>query len=412
MVVQDLKPQRSPSHQFVDWIRSSIDSASDTLGIRKVKVPDEVSNTVDQPTVAVRERKILSTPDGPEPVSFPSFLNSGHARPTLYSFRRASLLDGIEQTLDVQVSRRAVLLPPLKETKNKLNRAFKNFINADLLPVPITLPQTTYDATTKTLISLPNRRRTSTDSSPSRQSTTTSFVGLATIFLGACVVIGSVYNTFPQLSEDERIKVKLPRDIEDAKELGRVLSKYKDTNYFEVMSAFFVTYIFLQTFAIPGSVFLSILSGFMYPFYLALPMVCLCSGIGATGCYMISHFVGKPLIRKYLEERVRKWNEVVDSQREHLFNYLLFLRITPFLPNWFINVVSPLIEIPVSTFFLATFLGVAPLSFIAIQGGTTLYQLTTAREAISWTGIIVMAGLAVLSLVPVLVKKSLKEKFS
>ena len=31
--------------------------------------------------------------------------------------------------------------------------------------------------------------------------------------------------------------------MEDAKELGRVLSKYKDTNYYEVMLAFFITYI-------------------------------------------------------------------------------------------------------------------------------------------------------------------------
>lgn len=171
MVVQDVKPQRSPSHQFVDWIRSSIDSASDTLGIGKVKVVDEVPDydDVDRPIVAVRERKTFSLSDGPELVSFPSFLNDGHARPPMYSFRRASLLDGIEQTLDVQVSRRAILLPPLKETKNKLNRAFHNFINPDLqpggqslLPVPITLPQTAYDETTKTLISLPNGRRSTT----------------------------------------------------------------------------------------------------------------------------------------------------------------------------------------------------------------------------------------------------------
>lgn len=101
----------------------------------------------------------------------------------------------------------------------------------------------------------------------------------------------------------------------------------------------------------------------------------------------------------------------VDGQREHLFNYLLFLRITPFLPNWFINIVSPVIEIPISTFFIATFIGVAPLSFIAIQAGTTLYQLTAAGDAISWTSVIVMAVLAVLSLVPVLLKKTLKGKF-
>lgn len=99
----------------------------------------------------------------------------------------------------------------------------------------------------------------------------------------------------------------------------------------------------------------------------------------------------------------------VDGHRGDLFNYLLFLRITPFLPNWFINIVSPIINIPVYTFFIATFIGVAPLSFIAIQAGTTLYQLTTAGDAFSGKGIAAMAVLAVLSLVPVMYKKY-KEK--
>ena len=36
---------------------------------------------------------------------------------------------------------------------------------------------------------------------------------------------------------------KLPRDIDDAKALGRVLSKYKDTHFFTVMGGVVVTYV-------------------------------------------------------------------------------------------------------------------------------------------------------------------------
>jgi len=63
-----------------------------------------------------------------------------------------------------------------------------------------------------------------------------------------------------------------------------------------------------------------------------------------------------------------------------MLNYLLFLRITPFLPNWFINIVSPVIEIPAGLFFIATFLGVAPLSFIAIQVRTVEYIQTIVNS--------------------------------
>ena len=42
---------------------------------------------------------------------------------------------------------------------------------------------------------------------------------------------------------DERKYLKLPWDIEDAKSLGRVLNRYKEKYYFEVLSAVFVSYI-------------------------------------------------------------------------------------------------------------------------------------------------------------------------
>ena len=49
---------------------------------------------------------------------------------------------------------------------------------------------------------------------------------------------------------------------------------------FEVFAGFVCVYIFLQTFAIPGSIFLSIISGFLFPFPLALFAVCFCSATG------------------------------------------------------------------------------------------------------------------------------------
>lgn len=53
--------------------------------------------------------------------------------------------------------------------------------------------------------------------------------------------------------------------------------------------------------------------------------------------------------------------------------------------------------------------GVAPPSFVAIQAGQTLYQLSTSGDAWSWTSVVVLAVFAVLSLVPVMFQKQLKE---
>jgi uncharacterized membrane protein YdjX (TVP38/TMEM64 family) len=36
---------------------------------------------------------------------------------------------------------------------------------------------------------------------------------------------------------------------------------------------------------------------------------------------------------------------------------MLFLRITPLLPNWFVNVASPIVGVPLHIFVLATLVG-------------------------------------------------------
>ena len=47
----------------------------------------------------------------------------------------------------------------------------------------------------------------------------------------------------------------------------------------------------------------------------------------------------------------------MNKHKDDLINYIVFLRITPFLPNWFINIVSPVIGVPVMPFFIATVIG-------------------------------------------------------
>ena len=55
--------------------------------------------------------------------------------------------------------------------------------------------------------------------------------------------------------------------------------------------------------------------------------------------------------------------------------------------------------------------GVAPPSFVAIQAGTTLQKLTSSKDAVSWGAVALLAVFAMLSLLPVLFKKRLRDKF-
>jgi uncharacterized membrane protein YdjX (TVP38/TMEM64 family) len=57
----------------------------------------------------------------------------------------------------------------------------------------------------------------------------------------------------------------------------------------------------------------------------------------------------------------------VARRRQKLLNYMLFLRVTPTLPNTFINLASPIVDVPYHTFLLATLIGLIPAAYVTVR---------------------------------------------
>jgi len=237
------------------------------------------------------------------------------------------------------------------------------------------------------------------------------YLSLALIFLTSVVSLIGVYQTLPQFEESEKPYIRFPMNMDDAKALGDILSRYTDNYYFQVLSGVCVSYIFLQTFAIPGSIFLSILSGFLFSFPVALLLICFCSATGASFCYLLSYLSGRRIIYRFFPQRVQEWSETVQRHKNNLLNYIIFLRVTPLIPNWFINITAPVLDVPLLQFWLGTFIGVGPPSVVAIQAGTTLHDLASANDAVSWQSVIILLLVGVVSLVPIIMKDMLKNYF-
>ncbi|PAA94409.1 hypothetical protein BOX15_Mlig007117g2 [Macrostomum lignano] len=233
---------------------------------------------------------------------------------------------------------------------------------------------------------------------------------LGAIFSIALLLMYIVYLSMPPFTAEESQLLRLPSTLDDAKQLGNLLYKYKSTYFAQVLIGLAITYVFLQTFAIPGSIFLSILSGYLFPLPLALTLVCTCSAIGASFCYLLSYLALRPLLHKYVANRISSWATEVAKHREHLFNYIMFLRITPFLPNWFINLASPIVGVSLVPFFIGTFFGVMPPSVFAIQGGQTLQKLASTSETVTWRSVSILAVLALLAIAPAVFKNRLKQR--
>ena len=62
--------------------------------------------------------------------------------------------------------------------------------------------------------------------------------------------------------------------------------------------------------------------------------------------------VGTALARAVWPGKTEEFAKEVSKRRSDIFSYMIFLRVTPILPNTFINVVAPIVKLPLLPFIL------------------------------------------------------------
>jgi uncharacterized membrane protein YdjX (TVP38/TMEM64 family) len=117
-----------------------------------------------------------------------------------------------------------------------------------------------------------------------------------------------------------------------------------------VMAGFCMLYILMMTFAIPGTLSLSLLAGALYGVRYGLLLVAVVSTIGAASCYIMSWLVGRAVVRLVWAEKLEEYALEVRARRSDMLSYIVLLRVMPILPNTFINVASPIVDVPLGIF--------------------------------------------------------------
>ncbi|CAH8850817.1 unnamed protein product [Trichobilharzia szidati] len=228
-----------------------------------------------------------------------------------------------------------------------------------------------------------------------------SVVAVSLSFASFVSLLVFITRRLPSLPEEHWEHVKFPQNVNDLKNIGLVLSEYQDNYYWQILILISAVFIFLQSFMIPGSVLCVVLLGYLFPFHVALIIVALCSAIGASLCYLLVGFIGSKVITHLFPEKIEICRQTIHQYRNAMFLCICCLRICPFIPNWLVNVSSPIIDIPLVHFFFGTFVGVVPLSLVFIKAGTVLQELTDLGVAslTSFSTLLVLAGLSILPLV-------------
>ena len=80
-----------------------------------------------------------------------------------------------------------------------------------------------------------------------------------------------------------------------------------------------------------------------------------------------------------LTDKEKHFSRQVEENRSCLFFFLLFLRLFPMTPNWFLNLSAPILNIPLSQFFFSVLIGEAWGCCPRGRGGTA-----PQRRALGW----------------------------
>ena len=232
---------------------------------------------------------------------------------------------------------------------------------------------------------------------------------LIIFFLSACILLIYTITTLPHLTTKQYELIKFPRSLDDVSTLSTIISKYTNNYYFNVLIVYCSIYIFLQTFAIPGAIFLSVLAGPLFGKYIGLLIVSIVATTGGTMCYTLSMLLGHELVPRYFPGLLQQAHIRINQHRDNIIYYLLFLRISPLLPNWFISLSSPHLGITYPQFIIATFIGLIPANYIHVTTGIQLDELGhSTGDGVKYTNILILMGIALLALLPTLFKNKLE----
>ena len=190
----------------------------------------------------------------------------------------------------------------------------------------------------------------------------------------------------------------------------QALKAWVDDAYGLAALAFIAAYIVAVTFSLPIGLVLSIAGGFLFGWIPGTVFIVIGATIGATLLFLVAKTsLGEPLRAKLRNKEF--FRKLADGFDEDSFNYLLFLRLVPVFPFWAVNLAPSVLGVPLRTYVVATFLGIIPgaavyasvgngLGAVFDAGGTPDVGLILRPEIL-----LPILALAVLSLVPVLLKR-------
>jgi len=196
--------------------------------------------------------------------------------------------------------------------------------------------------------------------------------------------------------------------LDSLKQHRQILQAFVDRHILVATLSFFLLYTLVVALSLPGATIMTVASGMLF----GTVAGGLIAVLGATFGAMVVFLAAKFVIGDFLLRKAGPFIQSMDAGfRKNAFSYLLFLRLVPVFPFWVVNLVPAFSGVPLRMFAAATTIGIIPGTVVFAAFGAGVGEVFDAGQDVSLGDVLsptllaAFAGLGILALIPVVIRK-------
>ena len=183
--------------------------------------------------------------------------------------------------------------------------------------------------------------------------------------------------------------------------------QWRDASPVLVLGGFFLIYVAVTALSLPGAAILTLTAGALFGLVEGLLLASFASSIGALLAFLVSRYILRDSIKRKFPERLAAIDKGIE--KEGAF-YLFTLRLVPLFPFFLINLLMGLTAIKSWTFYWVSQIGMLAGTFVFVNAGTQLAQLTSLKGILSLDLILSFALLGVFPLIAKSIINAIKKQ--
>jgi uncharacterized membrane protein YdjX (TVP38/TMEM64 family) len=141
--------------------------------------------------------------------------------------------------------------------------------------------------------------------------------------------------------------------------------------------AYVAVYAAIAALSLPGCPVMTATGGLIFGWLIGGAAAVVGATIGATALFLIA----RSAVGGMLNDRTAPWlAKLRHGFKEDALSYLLFLRLVPAFPFWFVNIAPAVLGVSLRTYVIGTFVGIIPATFAFASAGAGLDSVILAAK--------------------------------